>query len=256
MKASFRFNAALLALLLGAAAPAFAATTTGTLFGTVTDADGSALPGVTVTVSSPALQGTRTATTGSTGEYNFPLLPPGEYRVEYALPSFESVVRTGVVVSLDAATKVNVVLAIAREVASVEVSGDAVVIDPTQTNTQLNLKEDHLKYATVGLARRSYQNVALEAPGVGSQAGAGGNPSVFGSNLGQNAYLVDGLNTTDPVTHTFTSNFTFDSIQEVAIQTSGFEAEYGKAIGGIINVITKSGGNDFHGTLDARYRSE
>jgi hypothetical protein len=243
-------------LAVGAATGAFAATTTGTLFGTVTDADGSALPGVTVTISSQALQGTRTATTNATGEYNFALLPPGTYRAEYDLSSFEKVVRTGIVVSLDQATKVNVTLAIARVAESVEVSGETVVIDPTRTNTQLNLKEDHLKYATVGLARRSYQNVVLEAPGVANQTGAGGNPSVFGSNLGQNSFLIDGLNTTDPVTHTFTSNFTFDSIQEIAIQTSGFEAEYGKAIGGIINVITKSGGNDFHGSLDARYRSE
>ena len=251
----FRNFAALALVLLAVATGAFAATT-GTLFGIITDADGSALPGVTVTVTSPALQGSRTTTTNAGGEYSFPLLPPGEYRVEYALSSFETVIRTGVVVNLDQATKVNVPMALARETASIEVTGEAVVIDPTQTNTQVNLKEDHLQHATVGLARRAYQNVVLEAPGVGAQTGAGGNPSVYGSNLGQNSYLIDGLNTTDPVTHTFTSNFTFDSIQEVAIQTSGFDAEYGKAIGGIINVITKSGGNDFHGTLDARYRSE
>jgi Carboxypeptidase regulatory-like domain/TonB dependent receptor/TonB-dependent Receptor Plug Domain len=255
MNVRFRRFAAVALVAFSMAAGGFAATT-GTLFGIITDADGSALPGVTVTVTSPALQGSRTATTNAGGEYNFPLLPPGEYRAEYALPSFETVIRTGVVVNLDQATKVNVPMALARETASIEVIGDAVVIDPTQTNTQVNLKEDHLQHATVGLARRAYQNVVLEAPGVGAQTGAGGNPSVFGSNLGQNSYLIDGLNTTDPVTHTFTSNFTFDSIQEVAIQTSGFDAEYGKAIGGIINVITKSGGNDFHGTLDARYRSE
>jgi hypothetical protein len=255
MKTRFRNLAALALVAFSMATGGFAATT-GTLFGIITDADGSALPGVTVTVTSPALQGSRTTTTNAGGEYNFPLLPPGEYRVEYALPSFETVVRTGVVVNLDQATKVNVPMALARETASVEVTGESVVIDPTQTNTQVNLKEDHLQHATVGLARRAYQNVILEAPGTGNQTGAGGNPSVFGSNLGQNSYLIDGLNTTDPVTHTFTSNFTFDSIQEVAIQTSGFDAEYGKAIGGIINVITKSGGNSFHGTLDARYRSE
>ena len=250
------FRATCAALLLLAAASAASAATTGTLFGTVADGDGSALPGVTVTVSSPSLQGTRTSVTNAAGEYSFPLLPPGEYRVEYSLSSFEPLVRQGVIVNLDQATKVAVVLSLTRVTEDVTVSADKVVIDPTQTNTQVNLKEDHLKYATVGLARRSYQNVVLEAPGVTNQAGAGGNPSVFGANLGQSSYLIDGLNTTDPVTHTFTSNFTFDAIQEIAIQTSGFEAEYGKAIGGIINVITKSGGNEFHGTLDARYRSE
>jgi len=255
MNNRLRSFAAALLLVFGVAGIAHAGTT-GTLFGTVTDSDGNSLPGVTVTVSSPALQGVRTATTNAAGEYSVPLLPPGTYRAEYALPSFETLVRPGLVVSLDQATKIHAALSLSRVTEDVTVSAETVVIDPTQTNTQLNLKEDHLQHATVGLARRSYQNVALQVPGVGAQTGAGGNPSVFGSNLGQNAFLIDGLNTTDPVTHTFTSNFTFDSIQEVAIQTSGFEAEYGKATGGIINVITKSGGNDFHGTLDARYRSE
>ena len=250
------FRAGIATLLLLVASSVAQAATTGTLFGVVTDGDGSALPGVTVTVSSPSLQGTRSVVTNAAGEYSFPILPPGVYRIEYALPSFEPLVRQGVVVNLDQASKVSVVLSLTRVTEDVTVTADTVVIDPTQTNTQVNLKEDHLKYATVGLAQRSYQNVTLEAPGVTSQAGAGGNPSVFGSNLGQSSYLIDGLNTTDPVTHTFTSNFTFDSIQEIAIQTSGFEAEYGKAIGGIINVITKSGGNEFHGTLDARYRSQ
>src|SRR5512132_2652604 len=106
----FRNFAAAVVLLL-AAGTAFAATT-GTLFGTVTDADGSALPGVTVTISSPSLQGTRTATTNAAGEYNFPLLPPGAYRADYALPSFEKAVRTDLVVSLDQAIKVNVTLAL------------------------------------------------------------------------------------------------------------------------------------------------
>jgi outer membrane receptor for Fe3+-dicitrate len=110
-----------------------------------------------------------------------------------------------------------------------------------------------LKYASVGQVSRAYQTAIEVVPGVADQTGAGGNPSVFGANLGQNSYQVDGLNTTDPVTHTFSLNFGFDAIQEIAIQTGGFEAEYGRAVGGIINVITKSGGNRFSGTADARY---
>ena len=141
----FRSAAASVALLLLLAAGSAFAATTGTLFGTVTDADGSALPGVNVTISSPSLQGTRTVTTNASGEYKFPLLPPGTYRADYEIASFEKVVRTDVVVSLDNATKINVTLALARVSESVEVVSDTVVIDPTKTNTQLNLKEDHLK---------------------------------------------------------------------------------------------------------------
>ncbi len=226
--------------------------TTGGLFGIVRDAEGNPLPGVTVTISSPVLQGTRTATTSASGEYNFPLLPPGTYRAQYALSGFESVMRDNVVVSLDQATRVNLSLALSKVVETVEVRGESVVIDPTQTNTRQNFKEDHLKYASIGQAGRTYQSVVGQAAGV---VGAG-NPNVFGANSGQNAFYLDGLNTTDPVTHTFGSNFVFDAIQEISLQTGGFEAEYGKAVGGVISVITKSGGNQFSGTLDARYSDE
>ena len=93
---------------------------------------------------------------------------------------------------------------------------------------------------------------------LGQAAGVGGgsNPQVLGSTLGENAYYVDGANTTDPVTATFGTNFTFDSIQEIQFQTSGYEAEYGNATGGIINLVTKSGGNQFSGTADIRYRDD
>lgn len=246
-----------LLLALGAAVPLVAQSsgTTGSLFGNVKDTEGKALPGVTVSITSPSLQGGRTATTSTTGDYNFPLLPPGSYRVESALSGFEPQIRDGVVVSLNKATKVNVAMSLSRVSEAVTVSGNTEVIDPTQANTQVNLKEDFLKYASVGQAGRSYQDAMEVIPGVADQAGAGGNPSVFGANLGQNAYLIDGLNTTDPVTHTFGVNFGFDAIQEINVQTGGFEAEYGRAVGGILNIITKSGGNSFSGTADVRYTS-
>lgn len=230
--------------------------TTGSLFGTVSGADNSPLPGVTVSLTSPSLQGTRTSVTNAAGEYNFPLIPPGTYRIESVLSGFDTQVRDNVVVSLNKSTKVNISMALSRVSESVTVSGNTVVVDPTQANTQVNLKEDFLKYSSVGQAGRSYQTSMEVIPGVADQAGAGGNPSVFGANLGQNSYLIDGLNTTDPVTHTFSVNFGFDAIQEISVQTGGFEAEYGRAVGGILNVITKSGGNRFSGTADVRYTSE
>lgn len=251
-------SAFLILLATGLALPLAAQTTatTGSLFGVVTGSDGSPLPGVTVTITSPALQGSRTATTNATtGEYNFPLLPPGEYRVESAISGFESQIRDHVVVSLNKQVKINFAMSLSRVSENVTVEGNNAVVDPTQTNTQVNLKEDFLKYSSVGQGGRSYQSAIEVAPGVADQTGAGGNPSFFGANLGQNSYQVDGLNTTDPVTHTFSLNMGFDAIQEMAIQTGGFEAEYGRAVGGIVNVITKSGGNQFSGTADARYTS-
>ncbi len=254
-----RLSAAVLLALVAIGTPAalFAQTTatTGALFGAVVDAEGKPLPGVTVTITSPSLQGARVTTTSKEGDYTFPLLPPGRYHVEAALSGFDSQVRDSVEVSLNKVTKVNVSMSLSRVTESVTVSGSGVVVDPTQTNTQVNLKEDFLKYASVGQNGRSYQDAMEVIPGVADQTGAGGNPSVFGANLGQNSYLIDGLNTTDPVTHTFSVNFGFDAIQEFAVQTGGYEAEYGRAVGGIVNVITKSGGNNFSGTADVRYTS-
>jgi hypothetical protein len=106
--------------------------------------------------------------------------------------------------------------------------------------------------SAIGSGNRSYQSMLGQAAGVAG----GGNPQVLGSTLGENAYYVDGANTTDPVTATFGTNFTFDSIQEIQFQTSGYEAEYGNATGGIINLVTKSGGNQFSGTADIRYRDD
>ena len=251
MKFSARVAAALIAVLTLLPFTAYAATT-GTLSGVVTDGTGSALPGVTVTVTGPQLQGSRSVVTNERGEYVLSLLPPGNYRVEYALGGFDTIVRENVRVSLDTTTDLDVPLALGAVSEAITVTAEAVVVDPTQTTVQQNFGPQQLKYATIGSAGRSYQTVLQQAPGVAG----GSNPQVMGANLGQNNYLLDGVNTTDPVTHTFGSNLPFDAIQEVSIQTLGKDAEYGRAIGGVVNVVTKSGGNEFSGTFDARYTSD
>src|SRR5215813_4348998 len=243
-------------LLVCVCATSLAVTNTGTLFGVVSDSEGKPLPGVRVTISAPVLQGVRTATTNAAGEYSFPLLPPGTYRAEFVISAFDTAERSDLVVSAEKSTRVNVTLSLARVTENVAVRGDQVVIDPTQTDLQQNFKEDYLKYASIGQAGRQYQSVLEQVGGVADQSGAGGNPSFFGANLGGNVYLIDGLNTTDVVTHTFTSNIPFDSIAEIAVKQGGYEAEYGKALGGVVNLITKSGGNQFSGSLDVRYQSD
>src|SRR5262249_13374873 len=147
MRCLGKFVLALLVFAL--AAPAFGATT-GPLFGIVPDADGKPLPGVAVTITSPALQGSRSATTNVAGEYNLPLLPPGGYRAEYSLSGFETVSREDIVVSLEHTTRVNVTLTLTRVSEAVTVSAERVVVDPTQTGVQQNFKEDYLKYGSIG----------------------------------------------------------------------------------------------------------
>ena len=230
---------------------AASADTTGELLGTVRDADGNPLPGVTVTVTSPALQGSRTATTDSSGEYRIPLLPPGQYNVAVTMSGFEGLTRESVVVALDQATRVNAELRLSTVTESVTVTGEGITIDPTQTNTGKNFDTSYLRRVPVLPTTRTYQTVLQQAPGVVG----GGNPNVLGGNALENVWLVDGVNATDSVTHTFSLNLNYDAIQEINLQTSSFDAEYGRASGGVVNVITKSGGNDFSGSLDVRYTS-
>ena len=245
---SFSRIAALALLLALAPLSAFAAVT-GNLFGVVTDDTGAVLPGVTVTVRSPQLQGTRDTVTNAQGEYNLQLLPPGTYTVEFTLAGLQTVTREGVQVQLDQTTKINATMSMGAVSTAITVTADSVVVDPTQTTVQQNFNSEHLEYAAVGSNGRSYQSVVQQTPGVAG----GANPNVLGANLGQNNFMLDGVNTTDPVTHTFGSNLPFDAIQEISVQTLGKDAEYGRAIGGVINVVTKTGGNEFSGTLDARY---
>jgi Carboxypeptidase regulatory-like domain/TonB dependent receptor/TonB-dependent Receptor Plug Domain len=233
---------------------------TGAIMGTVTDTSGGVLPGVTVTVTSPQFQGSRTAVTDAKGEYVLPLLPPGTYKAEYSLTGLKTVVQTGIGVNATVSTRQDAKLSLGVS-ETMTVSASRVVVDPTQTTTQQAFKEDHLKYAAIGQQGRSYQSVLSQAagsagPNGSTGPGGGGNPQVFGSNIGQNQFRFDGLNATDPVTHTFGTNFAFDAIQEISVQTAGFEAEYGKATGGVVNVITKSGGNNFSGTADVRLSNQ
>jgi outer membrane receptor protein involved in Fe transport len=231
-----------------------AQTTTGRLVGNVVDDTGAALPGVTVTISSTALiGGARIKITDIAGEFAFIGIAPGEYTVKVDLTGFISQERNEILVALGGSRSIIIEMPQGSFGGEIEVVAETPVVDPTQVNTAINFTDTYMQGAAIGSNNRSYQSMLGQAAGVQN---AGGNPRVLGSTLGENAYYVDGANTTDPVTTTFGTNFTFDSIQEIQFQTSGYEAEYGNATGGIINLVTKSGGNQFSGTADIRYRDD
>ena len=242
---------ALLVAFALVAVPATAQQLTGSISGVAKDNTGAALPGVTVTVTSPVLQGSRTVVTRSDGTYKVVALPAGEpYKVSFTLSGFKTFEATSLAVRLGLDTQVNASLVVADVKAEVVVTAEAPVVDTTQTNTQQNYNPDYLKKIPVGSANRTYQAILAQAPGVVT---AGGNPNVFGGHILENSWMLDGVNTTDPVTHTFAGNWNFDAFQEVSLQTSGYSAEFGRASGGVINVVTKTGGNQFTGSFDIRY---
>ena len=228
------------------------AANTGRLKGQCLTSDGEALPGVTVQITSEVLiGGPQVAISGADGEFSFNLLAVGDYTVQGSLAGFRSAAGT-VRVSADATGSVALYMIPEQFGGEIEVLAEVPVVDTSQVNTRQVWGEDYLKYATVGTANRSYQSVLTQAAGVGG----GSNPNVFGSTLGENSYLIDGMNTTDTVVGTFSTNFNMDAVQEINFQTGGFEAEFGQATGGIVNLVTKSGGNQFSGSLDIRYRNQ
>lgn len=246
-----RFVLAATAFLLVASSLPAVAQTTGDLRGQVTDQAGDALPGVTVTLeSTEVLGGPWVAFTGTDGYYQFPKLQPGRYVIRFELDSFATQAREDVPVRLDQTTQLNAQLSRADVSEVIVVTAEAPVVDPEQTGLQQTYNIEYLDKAAIGSANRSYQAVIGQAAGTDG----GANPRVFGATLGENNYLIDGVTTTDPVTSTFGTNFNFDAIQEIAFHSAGYEAEYGGATGGLVNVITKSGGNQFSGTVDVRYR--
>jgi hypothetical protein len=232
--------------LLLAALP-LAAQTTGSVNGRVTDSSGGALPGVTVEAKSPSLQGTRVATTEGDGIYRLPLLPPGDYSITFVLSGFASKKRN-VVVGLGKEATIDATLAPAVS-SEITVSADAPVIDTSSASIGSNLTTRAIETLPTG---RNYASVVQVTPGVGSDA----NPAeqrdsitVYGSSGAENSFYIDGVNTTGVEYGFQGKQLNFEFIQEVDVKTGGYEAEYGRSTGGIINVITKAGGNDFRGDV-------
>ena len=242
MRSNLMKGSVVLALLM-LAMPALAQTT-GRIDGKVTDDKGGALPGVTVTINSSALQGERLQVTDSTGAFRFLALPPGQYSLRAQLEGFGIIEQTGIGVSLGrtATLEVKLSAAIGEEVT---VSGAAPIIDTTSTTAGANFSENLFKDLPT---TRTFEGLAFNAPGVVS-SGLGDNPSIGGASAAENRYVVDGLDTTDAATGTIATEVPFEFIKEVEVKTGGYEAEYSGALGGVLNIITKSGGNELQGDV-------
>jgi outer membrane receptor protein involved in Fe transport len=250
---------ALLAILLCLSGGVLLAqsSTSGSVSGSVTDDTGAAIPGVTVELSGPSMQGTRATTTDASGSYRFINIPPGSgYKLSAALSGFQSVTKSGVRVSLGQEATINVALK-ASMAESIIVTAEAPLVDVSQTTTGVNLTAKQFESLPTA---RSFQQLTAMAPGVSmdmadSRSNALENsPTVGASSAPENNYIIDGLSTTDIQYGTSGTNLTMNFVQEVQIMTGGYPAEYGRSTGGVFNVITKSGGNDITGDVFAYYQ--
>lgn len=227
-------------LLLAAAVllvmdPAWASSTAGTIKGTVVDDQGLQIPGALVTVKSPALiGGAQQHSTDDNGEFAFQELPPGTYTVLTQLQGFGSVTKTAEV-QIGRVTQLTIELK-GGAVDVVVDGGSGPVVDTTQASKTTVMNNDFLSRIPTG---RSYQSALGSAAGVLS----GANPSAAGASGDENTIVLDGVNTTDPVTGTFSMNFNYDAIDQISVTTGGYDPEYGESLGALVQIVTKSGGN-------------
>ncbi|HWN42744.1 MAG TPA: carboxypeptidase regulatory-like domain-containing protein, partial [Thermoanaerobaculia bacterium] len=230
------------------ALPALSQIPTGTLSGRVTAEDGSALPGVLVTITSPALQGTRTATTSENGEYNVPLLPPGDYQVAYELEGFLSP-QQAVKISAGQATRIDMAMAQATVSEEIVVTGTYETIS-TSAQAATTYEKEFVEQLPM---ERNVRETVLLTPGA-SASGPGttarnGGISISGAMSSENLFLVNGVVITENLRGQPFDLFIEDAIEETTTSVSSVSAEYGRFAGGVVNTITKTGGNELHGTF-------
>ncbi|WP_242344722.1 TonB-dependent receptor [Anaeromyxobacter terrae] len=240
-----------LALLFASIA---SAQTTGTVLGVVTDAStGKPVAGAVIIATSPALQGEQTAVTDNNGSFRLPLLPPGDYKLAVQLDGYKPAERADITVRLDKTIRAN--LAVVPEAVQMEEqvvrTGAAPVVNIGAAESGAVISREFVASIPVG---RTVEAVSATVPTASSDLYGVG---FAGSQSPENAYILDGMNVTDPVYGTFGGNPTAQNpqttlitnfIQEVDVKTGGFMPEYGRATGGVLNMVTKSGSNEFHGS--------
>lgn len=238
--------------LLANSVPTFGQASTGAIVGTIHDASGGVLPGVTVTIRNEGTNTVRDAVTSARGDYSVQLLPPGAYQIEAELTGFVKNVVRSVQVQVNQTVRMDFSLTVANVQESVEVTASAPLI---QTDTSsLGQVVSQLQISSLPLNERNFVNFAYLAPGVQIDAentlvsSQGLALSANGARQISNNFLLDGIDNNDLVINQYSALPSVDAIQEFKVQTGTYNAEYGRSSGAQINVVLKSGSNIFHGT--------
>ncbi len=234
-----------LALVLPAAWSAAQTTTAGSIRGTITDSNGDPLPGVNVVATSDALvAGRTTAVTSAAGVYRFPSLPPGTYTIEAQLPGFQTVRQESVRVSLGQILGIDLQLPLASVTDEIVVIAQSAQVSTVSNVVGTNLDQQFIQHQPVP---RSTTDLINYAPGVN-------NGDAYGAPNDQaNAYNLDGVDVSDPASGSQWILPNVDWIQEVQVMGLGADAEFGGFTGAVVNLITKSGGNEVHGNAAVYY---
>jgi Carboxypeptidase regulatory-like domain len=248
--------------------------TTGGIQGTVKDPSGAVVPNATISVTTPTLVGSKDLVTDAAGYYRFANLPPGNYTIVVKAQGFDTLKRENVVLEVGHLPTINLTLNVGAVNTVVEVKTEGPMIDETTTTTLTNIPEQALEDIPHGT---SFQSVIQFAPSArneplmgntmqsngsgGSSPGSTTNGGAFGYSIGggsdsENSYLVEGQETANIIGGYSHTNVPMDFIQEVQMKTSGVEAEYGGALGGVVNVIMQKGTNSWHGSVFTSFQDE
>lgn len=232
------------------------AQTTGTISGTVWDQTGTPVAGVNVVIESPTqIGGKQSSVSDQGGRFRFSSLTPGTFSLLASAPRLKKISQSGIRVSQGKTVELDLIV----EVESGDTPEEYVIEQkaPSVNTNSASVGEsyDAEFLDKLPLTSRDYQGVVALTPGATDREGSG-NAQVRGGAYFNNSYKIDGFETTDPVTHTFGQNFSFNAISQVDVQTAGFGAENSGTTGGIVNIVTKSGSNKFEFDSSATYTDD
>ncbi len=246
----FGFLVLLLVVVVGATSAVGQGFTTGSVTGRVEN-DNAGLPGVTVTIKSPNLQGTRQTVTSANGSFTFPALPPGMYTATFTLQGFQTLTKT-VTITASQPASLDVNLTLSGVAASAVVKAKSEIVSTT-TQASTTITFDDANKLPIA---RTIAAAALLSSGVNPVTGLANALTISGSPTFDNLYTVDGAVITDNIRATPNNLFIEDAVQEVTTSVNSISAEYGRFQGGVINTVTKSGGNTFSGSFRTTFAND
>jgi len=256
MRAIHKFSLFALSLIVCCAfvAPAIGQAVYGSVFGTVTDASGAAVPNATVTITNTGTNVSETAKTNESGNYNQTRLIPGTYRVKVEASNFKSAVVETVVVNVDTASTVNVALQPGQVSEEITITAEAPLLKTDRADVATTFETRQV--TDLPILDRNFTKFILLTPGTQQlqwQHAASENPQgstqtmVNGQHFSGTGYQLDGTENRDPILGIIVVNPNFEAIGETKITSQNYDAEFGQAIAGVVSVSTKSGTNELHG---------
>jgi outer membrane receptor protein involved in Fe transport len=242
------------------AAPAFAQQTAGNIAGRVLDPQGAAMPGVTVTAKNPETGFTRTGVSDAEGLYRISALPVGTYDLTVELQGFATLEQKGIVVNVGQTVDLNFDLKVAQVSETVNVTGESPLIETSSSSVGGVVDVQNIE--SLPLNGRQFANLALTIPGVGlgfhsdPTKSTQFSPQIAGGNGRNVNYQIDGGDNNDDTVGGLLQLFPLEAIQEFNFQTARYKAEYGRSNGGVMNIVTKSGTNQYQGSGFTLFRDK